>query len=373
MAPFDPAHPAAPYDDRSAALLSQSLTHLVTGVLILPDGTPVPIDIEGGTVTADETRAPRWEATLTCKVPADQQTLSLIDPRQPVRLVIYAGYQWPDRTQDVQHLCDLGLVGRSVNRPADTMTLHAVSDERFVMDNAASNGGTVNQSTTLAAIQYVIGQCVPAGTTITTSVTTVGGTINQTEDGQDKWNLIEDLADRINVDVYDDGTRAWFIGDRPSIGTVAAHTIQVGPTGTLTDADTDLTRDDFANRVFLRYKWTDTGGTDHTINAVKSITSGAYAAVTGNLKVYSETRDIPTTQANADAAATSLLRRTVSRGRSLSVTAISAYWLRPGHTIFITLPFGSGEAAVLASVTFDMKTGAMTLTTRLPDSSASIA
>ncbi|ARU53514.1 hypothetical protein CBR64_20880 [Cellulosimicrobium cellulans] len=69
----------------------------------------------------------------------------------------------------------------------------------------------------------------------------------------------------------------------------------------------------------------------------------------------------------ASAVAAARVRRTISRGRQMSVeAAAAAYWLRPGHTITVQLPTGPQERHLVSSVTFDLPSGTMHVRTRVP-------
>ena len=214
----DPAM-VAPWALDAPDLLTQTLTHIATATIVLPDGEEVPLDLIDGTVSWDETRAPRVTATITCKVPGDQALLDRIDPRTGARLAIDAGYHRPDHVQDIQPLVNLGLRGRRVARPSDTMTLTAAGDEALVIDNAASNGGPVSSLTTRAAMVEVIRLIFP-GITVAQAGAPTGPAVTQDPLG-DKWTTLADLADRIDTQVFDNGLRNWTI--RPTPTTPAIH------------------------------------------------------------------------------------------------------------------------------------------------------
>jgi hypothetical protein len=318
----------------------------------------------------DETRAPRVEATIVCRVPTEQATLDLIDPRTGVRVEISVGYLRPGGVADVQLVADLGLRSRRVSRPADTLTLVARSDEALLIDNAPSTGVTVNQPTTWQCVSYVIGLVLPAAP-IVWAGTTPGPAVNQATPDADKWDLVNDLRDRIGTQVYDDGLRTWRIEDIAQLGTSVLD-LKVGSNGTILTTDTGLDREEgWFNRVYLRYQWESAGVTQRVV-AVRSITSGPFTAATGNVRCYREDRELVTTSTEATAAAAALVARMVTRGRTFSLRAIAAYWLRPGMTVTVTLPIGDPELHLVVSVEFDPVDGTMDVTTRLPDTSFTI-
>lgn len=331
----------------------------------------IPLSVKGGTVSFDDTRSPRAEARgIVCTVPADQATLDAIDPRTGSRLEIDAGYFRPDGATDIQPLVNLVLRDRPVARPDDTMTVSGLGDESLVLDNAPSNGGTLTATTTVAGIQSVVRLTLPY-VTVANPGALAGPAVSQTPIG-DKHDLLMDLSDRIEAKTYDDGLRNWVTEPAAVLGTPALE-LAVGTDGTIIESDTALSRDDgFYNRVFLTYEWTDSSDVEHRIIAVRSITSGPYAARIGNIRTLELKRTVAATQTEANAAAAALVKRTVTRGRSFAIRAVSAYWLRPGMTVSVTLPLGGPEEHLVSSVSFDLAAGTMSVTTRLPDGSYTI-
>lgn len=364
-------NPAAPYLEDTPALLAGTLTHTAAARVVLPSGEQCELELEGGTLEWDETRAPRVSADLSCRLVDDQALLDRLDPRTGARLQVDAGYVRPDGLTDAHTIADLSFRRRRVQRPDDRMPVEGLSDEALVIDNAASTSLTVNQASTVAGIQYVIGLVLPAATITTTAP--AGPAVNTVAAPGDKWDTIADLANQAGARVFDDGLRGWHIDPSPVL-TAPVHTVATGPAGTITSSDTGLGRDDgWYNRVFLRYEWTDAGGTDHVVVTVKSVTSGPFTTTGGNVRCYTrEIRDVATTQAQADAAATALLKRLVNRGRSFELDAVSAYWIRPGMTVTEALPLGDSEDHLVSAVSFDLATGLMRLRTRLPQDDPAI-
>jgi hypothetical protein len=361
----------APWISDTPELLAGVLSHTATAQVVTAAGETVPLDLIEARVRFDETQSPRVQASLSCKIPGDVATLGRIDARTGARVTIAAGYVRPDGLTDLQPLVDLGLRSRDVSRPRNTMDLEAHSDEALLIDGSVTFGGTIDTGTTLDAIAAVIRQVFPGLPFVYTSLSNAGPAVNQSQTDTDRWDTVADLADRITAQVYDDGTRTWHVADVPTLGTVAL-TIADGDGGTLVESEAGLARDEWANYVALRYVWTDDSNVRHRVTSTRRVTSGAYAATTDNTKMFLDDRDTPTTQAQADAAATSLVKRMVTRGRSLRISTPSAYWIRPGDTITAKLPTGDPETCLVASVDFDLRTGLMDITTRLPDNTGTI-
>jgi hypothetical protein len=336
------------------------------------DDLPAPLTLpwQRWQLAFDETRAPR--CTLRVDVPAllDPALDAALDPRTGVRLHLRTGHRIhgePDRVL----VADVGLRRRDTEDPAGTCLLDAAGDEALVIDNApCSITSTLVAASTTAAMTEIIDGTIPGATVVVTVPT--GAAVNiAAPNYRDKQNTLDDLADRLgDVDVYDDGLRAWWITERPTLADEAVLDLEDGAGGTLVSLSSTLDREDWYNRVVLRYEWRDAAGDEHTVQSVRSVTSGPYAATAGNVRAYETDRDVPATQAQADAAATSLLRRLASRGRTLRVRAVSVPWLRPGMTVRVAGRTGPG-LHVVARVTFD-SAGWMELETRYPDNDTTI-
>lgn len=357
----------APYADDTAGLLTKSLSHVVAARIVIAGGETITLDVQRWDCSFDESHSPRVVVNLDARVPTDPALLARIDPRTGARLELDLGYVRPGGALDVHTIANLVLRSRPVARPDDVMALEAHSDESLVIDNAPCDGAAFSAASTTAAITAALVLALPG--TAPTITASAGPAVAQGP-YTDRWDLIVDLADRIGARVYDDGLRTWHIDPAPVLGTPNLD-IAVGATGTIVSSAAQMGREEWANQVLLVYSWRDTSDVDHTIKSVRRITTGAYAAVAGNTKTLRVDREVATTQTEANAAAAALVARTVTRGRSLTVTAVSAYWLRPGDTVNVTLPTGPTEQHLVVSVVFD-DSGLMTVVTRLPDNTGTI-
>ncbi|HEX6917359.1 MAG TPA: hypothetical protein VF140_04715 [Phycicoccus sp.] len=359
---------AAPFSPAIVGLLTRSMTHVCSAWVELPSGETCPLDVESGTLEWDETRAPRVTASLSCRVPTDAALLGRVDPRTGARVKIVAGYRRPDGAEETALVANLGLRSRRVARPDDVLRVEAASDEALILDGAATRSGSITNATTTGAITAVLNQLL----TVTPTVSGSTGPAVSAVLFEDRWSVVQDLADSIGAQVYDNGLRQWVIAPAPAAGSVALE-LKVGAGGTIVESDAGLSRDDgWGNFVWAHYEWVDGGGVRRTVDGLRRVTSGPFAAVAGNYKVVKVSRDVGTTQAAADAAAAALVARMVTRGRSFEVNAISAYWLRPGHTLEVTLPLGDTETHLVTAVSFDLSAGTMRVTTRLPDNTVTI-
>jgi hypothetical protein len=362
------------------ALLSRTMTHLVTARVVGSDGESIPLELEQARSSFDGTRTPRVTAEFVCRLPTDQSLLERLDPRTPARLLLSAGYRRPDGLDDVQQIANLSLRNRYASRAAgsNVLRIRATSDEALLADAAPAAGLTVSSSSTTQAIRDVVDGAL-AGLTWNVTATTAGPAVAEQLLDADRVAVVNDYRDRIGADVYADEDRIWNITDAPALlaGTAAHHTMTVGPAGTITDTEAGLDRDlsgadGWYNRVYLYYRWRDLAGAEQRIQVSRSVTTGAYA-VTNNLRCLRLERNVATNVTAAGNVAAALVARTVTRGRTFTVSGVAAYWLRPGNTVALQLPLGGLERHLVDSVDFDHVAGRMTLKTRVPDNSGTIA
>lgn len=331
--------------------------------------TRIDLDVETYRLGWDERRAPRVGASLICKVPDDQATIDLLDPRTGCRVEITAGYVLPGGVENAFKIADLGLRRRQVGRPDNRMTLTLASDEALAIDGSPAYGFNISGGSTPLAMQALLNSAMtPDPAVVITHPDNAATTVN---DVQDRWATVDDLADVIGADVYDNGLRTFYITPRPTVASLSAATLKVGTGGTITGSDAVLDRDDWANYVSLRYRWRNAAGVDQQVIGTATVASGPFAPATTGLKIYTEDRNVPASVGSANAAAKAVLARFLSRSRSYTLSAVSYWWLRPGMTVTVQLPTGNQERHLVASVEFT-DDGSMTVTTRLPDNASVI-
>lgn len=336
------------------------------------NGTSYVLPFTDCEVSFDEARAPRVEIRATVPDPGEE-LLARLDPRLGGRLRAFAGYVWPTGNRDVRLLADLGIGDRTVNRADGTVQLEAGSDEAMVIDAGHMNSGTISTTSTRAGIQALVnGAFGTARTWVVTGSDTTA--VNMAVTDTDRWDNVDELADRLDLDVFDDGTRTWYIKPRSSSTGTPVHQLVVGAGGTLLEANTNVSRrgGEYANRVHVVYKWTDTAGASQRVIGVGYISAGALAFAGDNRVVAVVERGTATSQAVADTVARNIVRRTVTRGRSHDLRAVSAYWLRPTQTVTVQLPAGGPEDQLVASVAFDLADKTMRVRTRVTDTAVTI-
>ncbi|ONI63902.1 hypothetical protein ALI44B_04560 [Leifsonia sp. ALI-44-B] len=359
---------AVTFDSRAAEALTESITHL--GAF---EAAGVPLDVESCTLTFDEAQAPHALFRARCKVPTSQADLDALDPRLGKRMTVAMGYRYAGGTRDVQRMADLILDDRRVSRPQNTMELVGQSDERVLMDfgSGVTDTAIPTSAEAFSAIRSLIWASIPNAPTADDSTRAtgwVGAEPIVIKAGDNSMAAILDIADRAgDLWVYDDGLRTWRITKRPTLVGKPKLALKVGVDGTIITAQTGVGRKDFANSVLVRHTWRDANKVDQVVQGYADVMSGPYSVGAIGRKLMVVERDYAGTTATAQAAARSLVRRAVSRGRSLTIEAIAAYWLRPGDTISIQLPTGPEELHLIAAVHFEQPSGLMTIETRQPD------
>ena len=354
------------FDPRVEALIKESHQQIVNVRAIHPDfDGPVSLPVSDIKFDFVDRRYPRVSCTVTTPVPATQAEIERLDPRTGVRIEVDCGYS-NEAFEDIQMILDLGLRTVRVNRPANTMTLEARSDEDMVIDASPAAKASVSASSHALAVQALLNQAISPYPEFYSYFT---GPSVSVDPVTDRWQTIMDLADRVGCQLYDDGLRN-FIWEpiKSSVAAVPDLSLAVGENGTVLNSESAIDRSDWYNYVYLRYKWRNASDVDVVIGATALVSTGAFS-ITGpsGKRILIDEREIPTTQAEANAAAKAVLGRTLSRARSYSVTAIAAYWLRPGMTVLLTLPSQAPQKFLVSSVSFDPIAGTMDVTTALPE------
>lgn len=365
----------APYSAEVAELLAGPLRHEVN-VSVAPRGkAAIPLDVlaESGAVevTFSEDWAPYAQARVSVPVP-DVDTLDQLDPRLNCRLLINVGYTLPDNRREVFELANLGLRTRPVTRPGSTVDLSAASDEARAQDYRAMHWAGMERGGINEAVKWLAAYAIhPEAPVLKSSYGAGAGKTAlaeiEVQIGDDYWSLMDDAAQRTGTRVYCDEKRQWRVVPRTTTTGTVAHTLTVGEDGTIVSANAALDREEWYNAVCLRYRWNDAANNEHIVYGKAQVSSGAYATGSVGHKVYFEEIPRPVSAATANAAAAAMVRNLVTRGRSLTLTAAAAYWLRPGDTVSVTLPTGPTSLHLVQSVTFRPLEGLMSVTTRQPE------
>ena len=367
------ANPYAPYALDAEERIRASARHIVSATAHVDGMDPVDLDVEDASIEFDDSRAPRIQGTLTCKLPA-ADVLEAFDARKTFRIRVHAGYKYDSVTQDVHLLADLHVRDRQVKRPANRVVFQVWSDEGLAMDyKRLAWDSQPPQSNLLDAVKYhvliaSIGSEVPPVLTDYPNeygAAAVAGLVQ--EPGQSGWAMLAETAARAGVSIYCEPDRTWRIARPQALASTTSLNFTTGGGGLIIESNSVYSRDNFRNAVCIKYSWRDAGGADHVIWGHAYIGSGEFSVGEIGYNSHYEERDKPATQAQADQAAQNVLVALARRGRSFVLDAPSAYWLRPGMTITATLPEGDQERLLVSAVYFNFPSGSMSVRLRQPE------
>lgn len=333
-------------------------THTITAA-----AAGVNLKIESARITLDEQWTPYVQTQLVCAVPADYKT---IDPRQDQRLIITITHTLATGGLVSTATYDLTLRTRAVDRKTATMTLTAESDEALMQDFAKN--GAPDVTTTAGTIQaYIAARTINAvpGSTIVTAGSNTLPVPYVWNPGTSAWDAVAGLVTLAGLRLYSLGGKAFQLAVAP---VTVAGTIVLSDVDNVKLATDDLTRNgtdpaSFADHVVVEYRWTDTTVTPN-VQRVQWDSAGVITAPRKSIFIkYPETRPPA-----AGGAAAAILARARTRGRNVSVTAISDYTATPGKTVTMTLAGDTPLSKVIRSVQWRFSAGdddaTMTLTTR---------
>jgi hypothetical protein len=353
-------------------------------------GVPIPVDVTSCQVTLDPNWTPYAQGVVTGPVPQDQALLDSLDPRRLARCTISAGYMLPGDVEDVHPLATLYVSRRTVDRPSNVLTMQLQGGE-FLYDQwhshtptellpAAATAWTGDEPTDYVAhlmLHRITGgvgnppndggaAIPPAGFDRAGAVSATGWAIDPEVTEGNGLDILRDIAGRVSAWLRCDEHGVWRMSDQP-LETPTTLQVQVGAAGTVLESSTELSRDGWANDVVLTYLVTETGGVvvSRVIGLAK-VATGPYTPALAGRVTSPHTLPGHPTQASANAAAVSRLRRLANLGRVITLSAISAYWVRPFDTVTVQLPVGPQERHHVASVTWQLDTGEMQLRTYLP-------
>ncbi len=370
---IDRAQACYPWDASLARLVTGSHAQRVAATLTTGYGDSfsqiADLDIISGTVTWDESQIPRVTATLVLPaLTADQRAAA--DPRTRPRVLITPGYRMPSGRWDDEQVADLQIRSLDATRPDNTVSVTATSDEIYPMEQPLADSPDLADLTVDAAtyLTATIQGAFPAADTPTVTVTVPATTVTYPASKGDRWANIVDICDVLDADIYDNGDRVINITPRQYATAISRARLATGAGGTITAVQAGVTRDDWANAVQILYTPLDPATSSQYRVGSARVTGGDYAVDTVGYRRQVVARTGYPSQVQADTAAAALLRRYLGRARTLTLTAVAMWWLRPGDTITVAVPDYPDQARLLvSSVTYDIAARTMTITTRAPD------
>lgn len=361
----------APYQAQAQEQLAGAVAHVLRVVARPLVGEPVTLSLSQAQITFDESWAPHVQARFQV---ADQDAAALLealDPRYRCRLTVEAGYRYAGQVLDVHNLATLHV--RSLGTD---LRLEADSDEALAMDRKHTTAAGYPPRTGInELVSWAAGLAAAPDQAQVVSEFPPGYGANMLTEleldvGGQYWDLLADAANRVGVWLHVGEDGRWYIKRRPALGRTAAN-LHAGPGGTLVEYPAKtLNRDAFQNSVCLNYTWTDDATrTEYQVVGLAEVPGAGRLGVEriGRL-TYAEDRAGPVTQAQATAAAETVLSYRISQGAGYQLKGAAAYWLRPGMTVTVRPHQGAQERHLIQSVTFEPLAGLMTITTRQPES-----
>lgn len=371
----------APWPPEVAQLLAAPHSQGLTATAVPRDGAPFELTVEGYRVSMDEDRSPRVLVQLDCAALDSGEELERFDPRTGARVELSASYTLPSGAIETHQIADLGLRERVTERPANVMSLSCTSAESFYIEAGIDvpGGGSQTWDSPQALIRFYLEEVYPAygplgGYGVLLDTTTQGANPYDADTSPaDFWAMLTDAAEAIDADLYDPGDRLIRLAPRRYLTAQSVLNLSTGPGGTLTDSSATVSRESWANEVHVMWEWEGDPATAWR-SARAQVSAGPYATYVlpqAPLRVLPVERRGYISQVHADRIAGVLLRRALSRARTYTLTAVSAWWVRPGDTITVQLPTGDQERHLVSSVEHTTG-GRMQLTTRLPDTESTI-
>ena len=361
-----------PYASTAADALIGQLEHICE-ITVDPVGSPAfTLDPESVSITFAEDWSPHIQANITAAIPSTTN-LDLLDPRLNCRVQLTAGYRYADGTLDVHPLADLGLRTRSTARPSNTVDLTAASDEARAQDRRrVEDHGPFTEFTGInELVQFFADYALyPESADVVSDYSAGVGEAAidgiTAAIGTPMWDVIADAAARAGVWVHCAADRTWRIRYRPVTGGTSQHYLEVGTDGTIITSEAGIDRTLFYNQSIIEYTWKDAENVDHTVYGRAIVSSGDYSVNVVGYRTDHTVINRAATEAQANSAAASRVSNLVTRGRSITLEAHAAYWLRPGMTITVKLLTGVAEEHIIKSITFEPGIGKMQIETRQP-------
>lgn len=360
-----------------AQLITRTHEQRVTITADVAGPATLTLDVLDYDLDWDETRTPRVQGSVDVAVPETQATLDLLDPRTLVKVHVIAAYRLLSGVWDEHEVAQVYLRQRRVTRSESgaVLRLDLASAESLLIDglgeNPTAGDATYTATDLTAATRQLVTDCF-AGTPLagmpTDGVVTSPPLTIPT--APHPWDAISDQAEQYDVNIYDNGTGRFTVARRRTTVADAVLSLSVGANGTIIESTSGVTRDDWANWVAVSYLWTTAAGAQLTDGGYANVTAGPFAVANAAYKILTVTKNMKGDNASGNRLARTTLRRMLARSRSYSVTSVPAWWVRPEDTVTLQLPLGSQERHLVSRVGF--RPGAMTIETRLPDTSSTI-
>lgn len=330
--------------------------------------TPVLADvpISGGTVTIDPASQVRRTLDLTI---ADPSLAPGTDPNAPLspfgaELHVQRGIRYPNGTIEWATLGWFRVESADVS-PTNGLQITGADRSAFIQDNRFQGAVSSTPSNTIPfQIKLLIASVFP-----TLTCTDLTGSTARTSAvvwDQDHWQAILDCGTSIGADVFFTADGLPIIKPVPTISDPVRWLVDAGETGVLVDTDISATRDGAYSIVVASGEPSDgppvIGYAYDTDPTSPTYSSGPFGA-----KPTFYSSPLLTTNAQASAAAQSILSKVRGLSRQLTLSVIPNPALDAGDVIQVRFPDGTVETHIVDAITIPLDAGtAMTIDTRTP-------
>jgi hypothetical protein len=364
-----------------------------------------PLTVKSATVTLDEGWSPYVQGDLLCVIP-DPDTLALLDPRTdpPPRLWLdlvtayviaarvaqitldyygrtlaalstkYTGRKLSAISADYGTAYNTGVVLPPVTRRFDVhvrsrttdlvtgeLRLTVASDEQLMQDYAQlfATPSTPATNTVRDAVALVLAYTVPGAVLPAGPDAPIDPAAAPWGPGVYGWDYLSPLVTAAELRLWCDESRVWHL-DVPFTGT--GGTLALAAATNLVRATEDMSRDgDWYAAVYVSWQTTTEAGTG------KPLTPGAAAGRLRGRTLAVRYPDTPypagLTPSPMDTAR-ALLTRAQTRGRVLTLDALSDYTATPGQAVTVTVPGRVVVAGMVSAVSWGFPDDEMTVRTR---------
>jgi len=316
-----------------------------------------------GRLTLSESWAPgaRLEADLSAVfTPAE---LRALDPRTKlITATLAAGYLHATGELDDFPVATVLMDARPVRQPGAVMSLAASSEETRVIESRWMGAEAWQQHLGVvecieSILSYARGRAITLETDIPLRYRSDLTASVHLETGASLWSVLDDLTAAADLRLFITEAGKWALQAKPTVAGLVSVYLSKGRGGISGDSTDTLGRDGFYDAAVVTYKWRDAGGVDRQI-------IGTYGTPAG--KVYATEKDFAIGQSAANAAAKTYVRALSTRGSGYVIQAVACWWLRPGHTVEITMEDDTTVRHIAQEIEFDLTASTMTVTTREP-------
>jgi hypothetical protein len=339
------------------------------GVLLASD---LPVDVDGSSIRADGSAEVRRTLDLVIGDPSLVPT-SASDILTPngTELHVFQGFKYPDDTVE-----RVPTIVARIDKPATAFggqvkvsaadRSRAVAEDQFITSSQSVAGATV-----VAEITRLIQSALSTATVtdLTGSATVCPRT--SWEPGTSKWAAVQELAVAIDADVAPGPDGTFWIRPQPDITDPPVLTMNIGESGQIVEGEEEWDREGVFNAVIARGERTDgsapVSGSAYDLDAASpTYWNGSFGH---RPKFYSS--PLLTTISACNAAAATMLAKSITPARSISVECIPNPALDIGDVVSLIIPGAAGsvdlsrsETHIVHAFTLPIGLGLMSVTFR---------